>query len=78
MSKFESVADLYDKLDWEGGFPDIIWGYGVSWTDLPDGTPDAIVEIWRDLEGREADIRKVQGWLEDNQDEGREDLYSWQ
>lgn len=72
MSKFESVSELYDKLDWEGGFPDIIWGYGISWTDLPDGTPDDIVEIWRALEGMDNHVRKVQGWLEDHADDGRE------
>lgn len=69
--RFSSIADLYDKMDWEGGFPDIIWGYGVSWLDLPLGTPDEIVKIWRELEGMNNDINKVLGWLEDNQDEGR-------
>lgn len=72
MSRYESVSDLYDKLDYEGGFPEVIWGYGISWTELPEGTPDEIIAIWRDLEGREKDIRIVQGWLEDNADDGRE------
>lgn len=77
MSKFESVAELYDKLDWEGGFPDIIWGYGISWRDLPDGTPQHIIDIWRVLEAMDRDIRVVQGWLEDNQDNGRYEEDQW-
>lgn len=70
--RFKTISDLYDKLDWEGGFPDIIWNYGVSWNDLPPSTPDEIVRIWQMLEGMDESIRKVQGWLEDNADEGRD------
>lgn len=73
---YASVAELYDKIDWEGGFPDVIFGYGIYSKDLPEDTPADIIEIWKRLEDMDEDIRKVQGWLEDHADDDR-DYNSW-
>jgi hypothetical protein len=70
--KYESVADLYDKVDWEGGLTEALFGYGIAAEDLPDGTPGDIVAAWATLEDLSGTIRGIEAWLEDNADEGRE------
>jgi hypothetical protein len=70
--QFESVADLYDKIQWEGGVLDAIFSYGIKSNDLPKDTPLDIVLLWAKLESLEGEVRLVELWLEDNADDGRE------
>lgn len=72
LSRYESAADLYDKVSWEGGLLEAIFEYGIHAEDLPTGTPDDIVLLWEKLAALECDVRYVEGWLEDNADEGRD------
>lgn len=68
---YETIADLYDAVECEGGLVPAIINYGIRASALPEGTPPSIVYIWEELEGMDSAIREVQLWLEDNADEGR-------
>ena len=35
MSRYENRQELADKIDWEGGLYDMLFGYGLSRHDLP-------------------------------------------
>lgn len=72
MSRYESVADLHDKIEWEGGLLDAIHGYGIHEENLPSTTPRKVTEAWGRLDNMHDDIAFVEEWLETNSDEGRE------
>lgn len=37
MSRYADRQELAEKIVWEGGLLEFIFGYGVSLTDLPEG-----------------------------------------
>lgn len=37
MSRYENRQELANKIDWEGGIFDMLFGYGLRAEDLPEG-----------------------------------------
>lgn len=72
MSDYDSVADLYDKVDWEGGLVSAILGYGIRAESLPEETPPDIVDAWQRVEAIEDTVNFINEWLETHSDDGRE------
>jgi hypothetical protein len=65
-NKYESVADLADKVQWEGGLTAAILDYGIRVADLPDGAPADVQSAWKRVEDVADDVNFIQRWLDDN------------
>jgi hypothetical protein len=64
MGGYTSKEDLEEKVDWEGGPAQFIFGYGLKPSDLPDGTPDAVKQAVTRLAAQAtADLETFRGWL---------------
>lgn len=72
MSTYESIADLYDKVDWEGGLTSAVFDYGILAEDLPEDTPEKIWRAWEALQSQADNVRAIESWLNDHSDDGRE------
>lgn len=63
MSRFESPGDLAAKVEWEGGLTEAILGYGIKSEELPEGTPEEVVEAWKRVEAVKPDLAVIENWL---------------
>lgn len=68
-TRFETVYDLFSKVEWEGGLYETINDYGVSSDELPIGTPVSIIEAWDRIEATAPDSVLIWRWLTENGDE---------
>lgn len=48
MSAYESRAEVAAKIDWEGGFFEAVFGYGITLEDLPEDDPE-LREAWQEM-----------------------------
>lgn len=62
-TRYENKEGLAEKVDWEGGVAEAINGYGIHSDELPEGTPQAIVEAWQRVEAVGAYIHAIENWL---------------
>lgn len=62
-TRYESKEELAGKVDWEGGVAEAINGYGIRSDELPEGTPQAIVEAWQRVESVGAYVNAIENWL---------------
>jgi hypothetical protein len=63
--RYESREALARKVDWEGDTVEAIVGYGISADQLPEDTPQEVVDAWKNVEGIRADLRIIDNWLYD-------------
>lgn len=64
MSKYENGQALADKVAWEGGAGEFIFGYGIDPGDLPDDTPGHVVAAVERLHTQAvADLATFENWL---------------
>jgi hypothetical protein len=58
MSRYENRQELANKIDWEGGIHEMLFGYGLSRGDLPQDDDELLVafeyveELLATLDGR--------------------------
>ena len=45
MTKYESMQELANKADWEGGIDELIFGYGLTLDELPDDASDEVRQL---------------------------------
>jgi hypothetical protein len=45
MAKYETRQELANKIDWEGGIFDMIFGYGLYLDDLPEGDKELLAAL---------------------------------
>lgn len=64
MSKFDNKQDLAAKIEWEGGVFDAAL-YGIRSTDLPEGTPQNIIDAWQHLEAVIVQEEMIINWLDE-------------
>jgi hypothetical protein len=68
-TRYETVYDLFSKVEWEGGLFETINSYGVSSDELPLGTPTDIIEAWDRIEATGPDAASIWRWMIENGDE---------
>lgn len=56
--------ELAGKVEWEGGVPEAITGYGISPRDLPESTPPEVMRAWIAVYESRKDIDLIDHWLE--------------
>lgn len=49
MSKYDDAEQLGNKMSWEGGAGEFIFGYGIKMEDLPDDLPEPVREAFATL-----------------------------
>ena len=62
--RYTNVADVRDKVDWEGGIADAIIGYGLTASNLPENAPPEVVEAWLAIEAVVPHVRTISAWFE--------------
>jgi hypothetical protein len=61
--RYTDKQALVDKVDWEGGVAVAILDYGISSDELPEDTPDEIVEAWKVVEAAKGALVKIDKWM---------------
>lgn len=69
--KYNSVFDLASKADWEGGIEELMFGYGIDVSELPDGTPADIVYDFELCLSTEPALARIRTWLDAALQEGQ-------
>ena len=66
---YQSVAELANKIDWEGGVTEFILGYGFDVAALPPGSPENIKAAFLRVQAVYDDVNEIQQWLDDHSDD---------
>lgn len=64
MSKYATSAELGMKSDSEGGFCELLFGYGLDIEDLPDDMPGPVRAFVRQLKACENSLNEIERYLD--------------
>lgn len=62
MAKYTKQS-LANAIDWEGGIIDLVIDYGLDIDELPDDTPEYVIEAFLNIKKIDQDIETINEWL---------------
>ena len=56
-----TIQEFIDKMEWEGGLAEALFGYGISWRNIKASTPEEgeILKLIHQLEPAQEIYRKL-------------------